>query len=370
MAGVAMSFGNNSAGTGIVDLANAVIPSFKKDKVRQTQLLQRHPLIRRLILGAETMSGGIERTDIRLRDTNTARWVGLFDTMPGNRTDLMGKLSTEVRHIQEEMIFDEKEEAFTSGNETRIYHHLKQQYNGVIGKMWDSVERAGWGAPANSSDSLTLQGISFLMPGLAVAEESTVGTFNAQTARYGTTGTTTTVQGVDLSDALNANVRRAAATYSGEINEGAIETVTSLRTLTNFEFLSGFEETDDSGESFKAGGSFLAVPTYQYNQCIAYANKRFLQNADSEINMQTKEIMVDGMLIVHAPALDALTDQPMFAINTSEVYAKILADRSFKWNPATWLGGETWQKLCVLSGLIHVANPRVAGFRIHKKYAA
>jgi len=374
MAGVNVNFARSTqADPGLADLAFAVIEDFERDSVAQTQQLQAHPGCRRFLLTAMSGSGGPIRTDIRLRDTDSAKWIAPFEITNNNRRDLMGRLVSEYRHNAEHFLLDEKEEAFTSGDKTRIYDHLQQQYNGVMTKLWDLNEAGVWGAPINSADNLTVSGISWLMPGLDTNEESD-GSFNGIYSRYSTgIKGTGTVQGVDLTNTDNLRVRRWASTYDGEVHEGLFTLIRKARLYTNFMFIPGLKQAANATEGkpeYTSGGSVLFVPSTQYLAFVDYANKKIQNSGDAEIDRMFGEVIVDGMVVVHTPYLDNFTDAPMFAINTQELYARILGQRRFKWLPAERIGTEVYKMECVTSYAIHNRNPRISGFRIHKKYTS
>lgn len=358
---------------GIADLAFAVMEDYQKDKVAQTQRYQSHPGVRRFLLHAESMSGGPHRTDIRLRETGSAKWIAPFEITPNSRVDVNGRLYSEIRHTEASYIIDEKEDAFTSGDKNRINDHLEQQFNAVQTEQFDLNEAGVWGAPESSSDNLTVTGMRFMLPGCATSTTSS-GDFIGYTGRYSSTGTATTIQGMDLSDTLNIRGRRYAGTYDGSVNEGLFDILNRARLSTAFQFVTGLRQTFGSESSapasteYTSGGSFLAVPTNQYLDFVAYANRKIANGADGEVNRMFGEIMVDGMLIVHVPYLDNFSDAPMYAINTQELYGRMLTDRMFKWLKPQVIGVEHWKMACVSSFLLHNRNPRKSGFVIHKQF--
>lgn len=365
--------GSANSSPGIADLAYGVMEEFDRDTVVQTQNLTAHPGVRRFLLPATAGSGGPLRTDIRLRETTSAAWVSPFEITSNNRRDLMGRLTAEYKHNAEHFLLDEKEEAYTSGDRTRIYDHLQQQHNGVMTKLWDLNEAGVWNAPSSSSDLKSQFGITWLMPGLDANEESE-GSFNGIYARYasGTKGNGT-VGGVDLTNTDNERVKRFAATYDGDVHEGLFQILRNARLRTSFTFVPGLKQAasvETGTPAYTAGGSILFAPTAQYLAFLDYANKKIQNGGDGEIDRMFGEIVVDGMVVVHTPYLDNFVDASMFAINTRHLYAKILTDRRFKWLPAERIGTEVYKMECVTSFAVHNANPRSAGFRIHKKYTS
>lgn len=378
-AGITVEFAKQATSLGnpnIGDLAFGVFENFAKDKVAQTQRYVAHPFVRRMAMHAERTAGGPKRTDIRLRENGTARFVSPFEITPNIRVDLMGRLESNIKHVEAHYIFDDKEEAFNSDSERRLYDHLKQQFNATIIDKFDFAEAAGWGGPLNSSDLTSVEGMEMKLGYLGTNVESE-GTFGASYGHYGNGGTTQTLQGMDLTDAQNARAISWGATYSGRVDETLFAIISKAVLNTRFQFVPGLKQTltdgedKPTGQSYASGGSALYVPSAQYLGFVEYANKKVGKSSDTpEVNTFFKEIMVDGLLVVHAPYLDNFTSAPLIAINSEEIYVEKLIDRMFKWIPTFRYGLEQNKIGCVSSFLVHNQNPRQSGFRIHKKIAA
>ena len=373
MPGINQVFATQSGGSGLADLAYGVMEDFQKDQVAQTQRYQAHPGVRRLLMVAESSAGGPHRTDIRIKEPGNTRFIAPFEITANYRVDLNRVLYSNYKHIEGSYIMDEKEDAFTSRDDRRINDHLQQQYNGVITEHWDTCEGGVWGNPASSGDQTTVVGMRSMLPGLAASETSN-GSFNGRYGRYGNGVAFSVIQGQDLTDTANARLTRWAATYDGSIGEQTFAIINAARLATAFQFVPGLRQilgspgTGAPAATYTAGGSFLAVPTTQFLAFADYANKKISDGSDGEVNRMFGEIMVDGMLIVHVPYLDNFSDAPLYAINTQELYGRMLTDRMFKWLKPQVIGVEHWKMACVSSFLLHNRNPRKSGFVIHKQF--
>lgn len=352
------------------DLVDALIEDFEQDKVEQTQLRVDHPGVREFIEKAKRAQGEQHRTNIRLRETPDGQWVGLFELTPNDRIDVMGKQTSNIRHYESKVHFDSKEEAFLSSDETRIYDHVEEQVNGCITEQYENLDEAVMLTPLNSSDTKRIMGISGLIVPLAAGLEDSAGSFNGTTLRYQNGATTTTIQGTDRSDAANTRLPNFAMTRLGDgFNERTVKQLMDMKIKTKFRSIPKVKNGDGSMPS---GRRFWAMGTSDYTQWHDFKNNTGSgKSADGDVG-GTEDAPLHGHTPIYFPIIDQIDYNPLYLLDSRHIYARILADRKFKWLKAVNSrdGLEIFTKGQVTSVLIHCSNPRHAGGVLHDPIAA
>jgi hypothetical protein len=369
MAGVPTRFQDKNVVVtqGIIDLINGVIEDFDTNAVEQTARLTQHPVMRRMMQGASTTSGGPIRSDVVVREKQGFKWTSLMEPRQTSRQDLIVKLTSEPVHSDDGYHMDIREEAFTSGNAEKIYDHLEVQDSAMVKSMWDNWENALVTMPSTPG-AYEPFGLSAFLRTLAIGEESD-GAFNGITAYYQDGTSTTNIQGQDASLPDNAALRNYAATYNGNFDEGLIGIITRAKLATMFSFVPGVKQKNGS----VAGGNIGFVPTEIFAQALEFADKVTGYGPDARIAREYDEVTVRGCVLVHTPALDRFSFAPMYFVNQQKLKGKRLKNfflRRLGPNVRPNTNGLGMEVAIATSGCMHCSNPRHAGFAIHKKRVA
>lgn len=341
----------------IGDLANAVIDDFEQDEVEQTQSRVDYPGVRLLMDDAEEGTTP-HRTNIRLRETPSFRWVGLFETTPNMRVDLTSKLTAEAVKSEEKAHFDGSEEAFISKDETRIFDHLKEQYDGAKLATYEGWDEGLALTPINANDRKSIKGVLYYIRPMAAGLENADGDFVGVEAIYQNGATTSSQGGEDRSDPANTRMRNWAFTIGEQWDDALIRGMRLARINTGFRSIPGAKG--------RRRRRVVACGTNRFNQALESANasRPATPDGDYDAIMDPK---VGGLPLVHWPALDVVAYDPLIGIDLNKVYARKIPNRWMKWTPSVNSrdGIDIFTKALICQALTHCSNPRESGWIGH-----
>lgn len=347
----------------IGDLVDAVFDDLDKDEVEQTQDLANYSAVRMLTEGAKT-GGTPHRSNIRLRETDSVKWVKIMETTANRRRDLNAKMTSEAVHTEEKIHYDMKEEAFISRDSQRILDHIKEQRNGAIIAVMDLWERALATMPESADDTESVKGLLYHLRPITAGQESWNGDFVGQNVYYGDGSASSMYQGLDRSTAEHTRLRNFAINIGPDFDSGTIRALRLARIETNFRSLPGVTQN-------RRGRKVLFVGTDWLDKILDTNNTARPTGADGDVDA-LMEAKIGGMAVVHCPALDEIAWAPMIGVDLSKVQFKKIKDMWMKWTPAvnSREGLAIWTKGCMCSGYTHGVNPREAGFVAHTPIAA
>lgn len=106
-------------------------------------------------------SGGEDwQFDVMTDHNHSARFVGLYETDGSAFNDVMAKGRVSVRHLNAYYVYDLHEPDFQKGG-TKIVDYVMTKYIGMQISVFELMEDALWGKPADASDLVTPYGVAF-----------------------------------------------------------------------------------------------------------------------------------------------------------------------------------------------------------------
>lgn len=342
------------------DLLNATLdelPDTFTDTVRDVDA----PLFR-IFLDQLRRSGngtGYEK-QIRIRKSNLARFVNLFEYTSSRVTDVLAKQRSTWVHFERYMVFDEREEAMNSGPE-RIVDIMEARLSDVYEDLIFLIEDALATVP-NSASHVALRGPLYWLPSLAAGLTDPVGGFNGTTVTYAGGSTGTLIGELERSSVFNQRGRSYNGTWTtGEIDDPFLDLLRRARRRTSFNSLPGLR--GDKPDNKKP--NYLLMPQPLVEQCEKRANKG-PDDYQNDLN-RFVDPTIAGMQIVAVPTWDSLAYTPVVGVRTSKWIARVLANRWMLKKPARNADGSAsiWHIPVEGSCLTQCDDPRSGGFHLH-----
>lgn len=347
--------------TSVLDWVNGLIASHMVDDVTQTQLRSEYSAIRELTANSKTVSELQFTQKLRVRETPSIQWIGIMESTPNIRQDLTASVTYQMVRSEEKIHWDDFE--YDQMDEERFFDHIEEQIKAAVQKtheFWDS----GLINPRTSASATKeLHGLAGLAPPLDAGEENTIPSYSAQTVIYGNGSTDTLLGGTDVSTVGYNRLKRMAATYTGSLGEGFIHTLMQARVRNKMRPIKGIKQGQKAG-----GRTFLLFPTKQFEE---YNAIRRHSNGQSPDTFDFEDGKLDMLPVIHCPALDDLSDEPVFMVNSNYLYVR----KGKKWmswtNPVQSRDALTTNtKGLYASGMLVLTDPRRGVVRIHKPIAA
>jgi len=351
--------------TSIPDLLNSTLRDIERDNVAQTQKYSDYELTNFIFTDRKEASGTALEFDLRIRESGTARFVGLYETTPNIVVNTTVKAQERWSHIEDKVHWDEKELAMNA-NGAKIYETLKERWNASTETLWNLLEDNLWSIPQTSADEKTVRGLLYHIRTLGVGVSDPVGGFNGITAIYGdgTTDTTwcTTTGGtsLDRNVAENNRIRNFVSTFGGEIDQNFIRTLRTAMNRTGFKRIPGLKG------GLPGGNCALVMSEDLEEQHEDLVNRRQVEGSGKD-SAPVQNTTARGCQIIRSAPLNNVAFSPIFGIRKDCLQARILAGRWFKRKAAINDRDqvETWTVPIVCSFALRPSNPRGL-FVIHK----
>jgi hypothetical protein len=316
--------------TEMVDLVNATLNKFEKDKLQMTFAKVSNELFNTMFEEApEDGEGDRLSWDLTLSDTGNAKMTGLFgeDSKNVKPTDTKGYANWVMGTTN--VSFDVRAEAFNSGSEVRIYNELDGKIANMYREFGDMLNPLLLTTPISSADKMNPVGISGWLP---LGTDDSEGGFTGYTACYND-GAGSTFYPDTITTSANVNPRNASyfADHNGKLGDNLINLIDSASISTHFKP--------------------ARLPKNLANR-VDWGNLRYLTNKKVKLNIiqqmrknddsigmdltkYQNEWVLNGSPLIYVDELDTANGylwgtDPVYAINTMHIFLKCVKGWKFK----------------------------------------
>lgn len=366
----------------IIDNTVATLKRLNKGKTAQTQKYQQYSLVGNLWMDDVSVDAIREGAGtqyshrVRVRPQNGWRMSGLFANETTTRDDTLVESYIPYRKwSQNSLVFDYDESIFNSGD-ARIVDYIEQIYSGAEEDTFNNLEEASVHAPNSSTDGDRIHGLFYWLAPVAQGTSDPIGGFNGSRIYYRVSGNTTTIGGIDRSNALYSNMRNWCATMPSDGLFGPTTRELVARALTDCKFMSF------------PGGSFKGSSNRE-QRFVLLLNSNHFHEYERDVNLGPDDkggdlrkfnttLKFRGIPISQCFAFDqvdvAVSGQNpgnnIIGLNTGELYAfKETATWNKDMTPITNYDAPTVFRIHKRGwGNLFGRNPRHMGFRIHPAF--
>ena len=316
--------------TDMVDLVNATLTYFEKDKLQMTFAKVSNELFNTLFEEAAEDGCGKKMTwDLTLKDTGNAKMTGLFDQDTKNiiPTDAEG----ETRWVMgtTNYSFDIRSEAFNTPDKVRIYNELDGKIANMYREIGDMLNPKLILTPVNSADKLNPVGVSGWLPqGTALS----TGGFTGYAAAYNDgAGTAFYPDGITTSATVNPRNASYYADHQGNLGDNLINLVDRASIKTHFKPARIRKDLANRVD----WGNLRYLTNLEVMLNIIQQCRKNDDNIKAELTKYQNTNILNGCTIIYVEQLDTANaflwgTNPLFAINTSWMFLKIVQGWKFR----------------------------------------
>lgn len=362
--------------TQIADNTVATLRKLSRGQAEQTQKFRAYPMVGTFWMDdtvvKDQRDGTTYTKPVRLRAQNAFRMSGLFDTEPTSRDDTLAEAAIGWRKwSQNSLVFDADEPRFNSGP-SQIVNYVEEVRNGAYENTYNELEPRTWFGLDSSSDTLGINGLLYWLSPVTSGSTDPIGGFNGQTSYYKVSGNTTTIGGIDASNANNTNWRNWCGTTDGTFGAATREMLARAIVETNFSSIPEFKTTGDRTARF-----------------LIFVNTTHLMEYERDVNLGPDERQGDlrrfntslkfrGVQLSNIPFADTLdvavsSQNPgnnIIGVNTSKLFAFCDKANWMKEGEQRWSFDSPTVFRIPMNGWGNVfcTNRRQAGFRLHPSF--
>lgn len=258
-----------------------------------------------------------------MRETGTARHVGLYERTPNPVGSTLAEVNAHWTHTEGKMTY-ERREFVMNASRAEIISILKARRTECYQDIANLIERSCWFAPESASDKINALGTPYWINPLAPGESDAVGGFNGTTVVFGDGSTSTIVGGIDKSLAENRRFRNYAATR-GAFGVGVLE---QLRRMAG--------RLDFMGPQVvrKENGSMVPIWGWYSNQDDADGYESMVNSGPDDkkgdFSPFNGQLAFKRIPWYRVPALDELVYEPIYLLNHAHFFPYVLRDEWMK----------------------------------------
>ncbi len=338
----------------VADLLNSTLARIEKENAKQTYKYHEYGLTNFLFgRNPGSDSGSKLAFDVRVRASDSSRFVGLYESTPNTQKDLMVKGYEPWSHNETKMQYEEKEEAMNSGA-AKIYDMIKQRWHACIEDNFNLMEDTLPFAPATSGVQKPIRGLLYHVRTLGVGVTDTAGGFNGQTVIYGDGSTDNTWCDLDRTVAENSRLRNWVATWNGAVDQGLLKLLRRAMRRTGFKSLPGIKDPDGNPQAGLVLSSDLLE---EYEDLVS---RRSVAADGGDAAPVNDNLKIRGAELIECPPLNDVAYTPIIGLRRPHIKATILGGRWMKRkepiNDKHQV--ESWTVAMVSSAAIECSNPR------------
>lgn len=327
--------------TDLVDLANATLDLFEKDKLHMTFAKTSNELFNTLFEEAtEDGCGDRMSWDLTMKDTGNAKMTGLYDEDTKNivPTDVKGYANWVMSTTNAS--WDIRSEAFNSSDEVRIYNEFDGKIANMYREFGDMLNPKLLLTPISSTDKFNPVGISGWLP---QGTADSTGGFTGYTACYND-GAGSTFYPDTIVTSASVNPRNASyyADHQGKLGDNLINLIDRANLKTHF-----IPARMPKDLSNRVDWGNLRYIT---NLVVILNIIQLLRKNDDNIGMDLTKYknvnVLNGSPLIYAEELDTANaylwgTNPLFAVNTMHMFVKCIKGWKFRLGKAVQDGNST-----------------------------
>lgn len=316
--------------TDMVDLVNATLTLFEKDKLQMTFAKVSNELFNTMFEEA-TEDGCGERMswDITLKDTGNAKMTGLFDTDSKNRvpTDAKGHANWVMGTTNHS--WDIREEAFNTPDKVRIYNELDGKIENMYREIGDMLNPKLLLTPTSSADKLNPVGVAGWLP---QGTANSLGAFTGYAAAYNDgAGTAFYPDGITTTAAINPRNASYYADHQGKLGDNLIDLIDTASIKTHFKPARIRKDLANRVD----WGNLRYLSNLKVIKNIVQMCRKNDDNIKAELTKYQNVNVLNGAPLIYVEELDTANSylwgtDPLFAINTAWIFMKIITGWKFR----------------------------------------
>jgi len=306
----------------ILDLALGTQKKMGKMKFHQiAQSIQNYEVLPRIMKKDKIQiaaGNGIEDY-VMVKDSGSAKNVGLYQKDDVNTVDVMKKISLDWRHTTTNYSWDRRELAM-NGGEARIYDLMKVRRAAGMLSLANIMENDFWSKPTNTQDVLPIMGVEYW-----VVKNAAIG-FNGGSPAGFTGG---------CAGLIHDNWKNYTGTYSNYTKEDLIAKLRTAKRKTNFKSPIDLEDyRKGNGQQYR-----IYVNEATINQLELLAEKQN-ENLGSDLTKMDGTVTIGKAPLVYVPKLDADTSSPIYMLDWSYVFPYFLKGEYLRESEPEKVGGQ------------------------------
>ncbi len=350
----------------VPDLVNTTLQKLNKDQVANTQALHNYPGMEYFFApgtAKEEVGGGtFYEKRVRLRPSTQSAMVGFWNASPLNRQSYSAVMNGPWTHLVDKSVVYDREEMLANRDEEKIVDEITMLKDAAYEGVWNLGEAQVFGRPTDSSDNVSIKGLGFLAGHVATGTTDYVGGFNGTTSRY-TTGTTTTVEGIDRSLTANRNWRNFCANHDSTFGVNTQETLRNALKRVKFKRIKNLKQ-----DTNRSGKYVIFVPTAFFLEYERIRNTGPDYTGGDVAHFNEDEPPFRGVPLIDAPQLNSDTDLPIFGCYTKHTYGIVRKGAALEFSEPIRASAEMHNVFCHTLDMtcqLICDNPREGLFVIH-----